>query len=133
MLYPVYIHQGDDRHAHGATIVDFPGCFTAVDDWSDIADSVQEAVEVYCEGEDMEIPTPTDLSALVELEEAGEYEGGTWAMIDINVDKLDTKKERVNLSISRSDLREIDDYAESKNIRRSPFMVAAALKEVRGG
>ncbi len=27
MLYPVYVHMGDEDHAHGITIPDFPGCF----------------------------------------------------------------------------------------------------------
>ncbi len=34
MLYPAYIHIGDDQHAHGVTIPDFPGCFSAADEWS---------------------------------------------------------------------------------------------------
>lgn len=130
MLYPVYVHQGDDGHAHGVTVHDFPGCFSAADDWGDIAASVQEAVEVYCDGEDMDIPAPTPLDALQNIEG---YEGGTWAMIDIEVDKLDTRKQRVNLTIPRNALREIDQYAASRNMKRSGFMVAAALKEVRGG
>nr|WP_295580638.1 type II toxin-antitoxin system HicB family antitoxin [uncultured Lamprocystis sp.] len=29
MLYPVYVHPGDADHAHGVTIPDFPGCFSA--------------------------------------------------------------------------------------------------------
>jgi len=32
MLYPVYVHLGDETHAHGVTIPDFPGCFSAADD-----------------------------------------------------------------------------------------------------
>ena len=45
MLYPVYIHMGDADHAHGVTFPDFPGCFSAVDDWIDLPAAVQEAVE----------------------------------------------------------------------------------------
>ena len=133
MLYPVYVHEGDDRHAHGATVHDFPGCFTAVDDWQDIATSAQEAVELYCEGEEFEIPAPTPLDQLRALEADGEYEGGTWVMIDIDVDKLDTRKERVNLTIPRNALREIDAYVASKNLKRSGFMVQAALREIKNG
>ena len=36
MLYPVYVHPGDADHAHGVTFPDFPGCFSAADDWSDL-------------------------------------------------------------------------------------------------
>ena len=33
MLYPVYVHPGDESHAHGVTFPDFPGCFSAADEW----------------------------------------------------------------------------------------------------
>ena len=64
MIYPVYVHLGDAEHAHGVTIPDFPGCFSAADDWQDLSAKIQEAIEVYCEGEAMEIPAPTPLEDL---------------------------------------------------------------------
>lgn len=81
MLYPVYVHLGDADHAHGVTIPDFPGCFSAADDWQDLPRMIQEAVEVYFEGEDLEIPEPTPLE---ELAKRPEYEGGAWMMVDID-------------------------------------------------
>jgi predicted RNase H-like HicB family nuclease len=50
MLYPVYVHVGDADHAHGVTFPDFPGCFSAADDWSDLPAAVQEAVEAHFSG-----------------------------------------------------------------------------------
>lgn len=131
MLYPVYVHEGDDDHAHGATVHDFPGCFSAADDWDDLPAKVQEAVELYCEGEDIEVPSPTLLNEVRALEADGEYEGGTWALIDIDVSKLDSRKERINLSVPANALREIDQFVEAKGMNRSGFMVNAALKEAR--
>jgi predicted RNase H-like HicB family nuclease len=64
MLYPAYVHPGDERHAHGVTIPDFPGCFSAADTWEDLPAKIQEAAEVYCEDEDMEIPEPTPWETL---------------------------------------------------------------------
>lgn len=32
MLYPIYVHMGDDKHAHGIVFPDFSGCFSAADD-----------------------------------------------------------------------------------------------------
>ena len=128
MLYPVYVHMGDDQHAHGAEVPDFPGCFAAADDWSDLTRMVQEAVEVYCESEDMQVPEPSDLSA---FEGDDSYEGGIWVFIDIDLSKLDTRKERINLSVPVSALREIDEYASAHGFNRSGFMVQAALKAAR--
>ena len=65
MLFPVYVHIGDKNHAPGAEIPDFPGCFTAAASWDDLAGNVQEAVELCCEDEDIVVPAPTPLSALM--------------------------------------------------------------------
>ena len=73
MLYPVYVHVGDDQYAHSVTIPDFPGCFSAADEWDDLPANIQEAVELH-----------------------------------------------------------IDGYAAQHNMKRSGFMVAAALKAARG-
>ena len=132
MLYPVYVHLGDDGSAHGATIPDFPGCFSAADDWDDLPANVQEAVELYCDGEDMDIPTPSGLAEMVALERKGEYEGGTWVMIDIDLSKLDTRMQRINISLPANALREIDAYARAHDIPRSRFLVNAAIQVARG-
>ena len=91
MLYPVYVHPGDVAHAHGVTMPDLPGCFSAADDWQDLPRMVQEAVEVWCMGEDLDLPEPTALEKLVSNVE---FTGGVWMLIDIDVTRLDT---RVNL------------------------------------
>ena len=140
MLFPVYVHQADNGSL-GVTIPDFPGCFSGADDWQDLPRNVQEAIEVHCEGEDMEIPVPSQLE---ELRGNPDYEGGQWVFIDVNLDALDTRKERINLSAldTRKErinlsvpvyaLREIDTYVRAQGGNRSGFMVSAALSVVRG-
>ncbi len=88
MLYPIYVHQGDGEHAHGVTIPDFPGCFSAVDNWDELPAMVQESIELYCEGEDMELPKPSSLEKLIKNKE---YQAGVWMILDINVSKLNLK------------------------------------------
>lgn len=46
------------------TIPDFPGCFSAADNWQDLPCMMQEAIELWCEGQDLELPQPSDLEAL---------------------------------------------------------------------
>ena len=94
MLYPVYVHVGDDQYAHSVTIPDFPGCFSAADEWDDLPTNIQEAVELHIDGEEMDIPEPSPIEAMLALEQSGEYEGGLWMLIDIDMGKLDTRKER---------------------------------------
>jgi predicted RNase H-like HicB family nuclease len=85
MRYPVYVHAGDGRHSHGIIIPDFPGCFTAADSWQDLPRAIQEAVEVYCDGETGELPFP---SSIEELSKDAGYEDGTWLLADIDISRL---------------------------------------------
>ncbi|HBA86987.1 MAG TPA: hypothetical protein DCZ75_03065 [Geobacter sp.] len=85
MQYPVYLHKENESHALGATIPDFPGCFSAADAEEELPRMIQEAVELYFEGEDMNIPTP---SAIEQLEHDPRYHGGTWKMFDIDLTKV---------------------------------------------
>ena len=114
MLYPVCVHQDGDG-ALGAVIPDFPGCFSGADDWQDLPRMVREAVEVHCEGEDLEIPAP---SSLDELRDNPDYEGGQWVFVDVDPGALDIRKERINLSVPAYALREIDACVQARGGNR---------------
>ena len=64
------------------------GAFSAADQWEDLPRLVQEAAEVYLEGEDIPIPAPTSLE---QLAVKPEYQGGVWLLVDIDLDKLRVK------------------------------------------
>ena len=127
MLYPVYVHTGDSAHAHGAQVPDFPGCFSAADDWQDLPRMVQEAVEVWCMGEDMDLPAPTALEILAAK---AEFTGGVWMLIDVDVARLDVRSNqkpmRINISIPTGLVHDIDDYARAHGATRSGFLAQAA-------
>lgn len=90
MLYPAYVELGDESHAFAVVLPDFPGCFSAADKLEDLPDRVQEAVELYCEGEDMPLPQP---STIEELRQRPEFDyPGEWKEFDIDIDKLQIKK-----------------------------------------
>jgi len=128
MLYPVYVHLGDEAHAHGVTIPDFPGCFSAADDWQDLPRMIQEAVELWCEGQDVELPKP---SSLDELLHHPDYTGGVWVVIDVDVSRLDTKPVRLNISLPQGLVGEIDAYAKAHGATRSGFLAQAARQAMR--
>jgi len=107
MLYPIYVHQGDAKHAHGVTIPDFPGCFSAVDNWEELPAMLQESIELYCEGEDMELPKPSSLEKLIKNKE---YQTGIWMMLDINVSKLNLKSVPLNISLPSKLVSHLDAY-----------------------
>jgi predicted RNase H-like HicB family nuclease len=122
MLYPAYVHLGDDKHANGVTIPDFPGCFSAADRWEDLPRMIQEAAEVYFEGEDTPVPAPTSLE---QLAANPEYRGGIWLLVDIDLAKLRVKAKRVNVTMPENLLKEIDRYAEQYHMTRSGLLALA--------
>ena len=131
-LYPVFVHEAQAAESDTAVsgeIPDFPGCFVAADTWGAFPGAVQEAAEVYFEGEDMEIPAPSPLD---KLQRRDEYQAGQWVFVDIDLSRLNTTKERVNLSIPGYALREIDDYARRIGENRSRFLYTTALRLIRG-
>jgi predicted RNase H-like HicB family nuclease len=128
MLYPVYVHLGDERHAYGVTIPDFPGCFSAADSAEDLPTNIQEAAELHFEGEDLDIPKPTPLN---ELANQPEYEGGVWMMVDIDLARIRPKAVRLNVSLPDSLVRRIDEYAKTHHMSRSGFLAKAAEEAMR--
>lgn len=127
MLYPVYIHIGDATHAHGVTVPDFPGCYSAADNWDELPAKLQKAIEVYCENEDMDIPAPTALEALTAK---SKYKGGVWMLVDIDVSRLSTRTVRLNVSLPVGLVKRIDVYAKAHHLTRSGFLAKAAVSEM---
>ena len=133
MLYPVYVHPGDANRSHGAQIPDFPGCFSAADEWKDLPRMVQEAVEVWCEGENLDLPEPTSLEKLTANPD---FSGGAWMLIDVDVSRLDVRNNqkpmRINISIPAGLVHDIDNYARAHGATRSGFLAKAA-RQARAG
>jgi len=127
MLYPVYVHH-DEGTAFGAIVPDFKGCFAAADSLRDLPAAVQEAAEALFESEEAGIPEPSDPEQL----KGKEFQGGSWAFIDIDTAKLNTAKERINISVPVFALREIDEYIARLGENRSHFLYTTALKVIRG-
>jgi len=123
MLYPVYVHQGDTKHAHAVTIPDFPGCFSAADNWDELPTMVQESIELYCEGEDMVLPMPSSLEQLMKDEE---YHGGIWMMLDIDIAKLNLNTMRLDIFLPEKLVSRIDAYSRQYQMTRSAFFGLAA-------
>ncbi|MBK9440865.1 MAG: type II toxin-antitoxin system HicB family antitoxin [Comamonadaceae bacterium] len=127
MLYPVCVHPGDNSHAHGVEVPDFPGCFSAADDLQDLPRMVQEAVEVWCDGEDVDLPTP---SGLDELMAKPDFTGGAWMLIDVDVSRLDVRSNhkpmRINISMPAGLVHDIDRAARASGATRSGFLARAA-------
>jgi predicted RNase H-like HicB family nuclease len=125
MLYAAYVRPGDAEHAHGVTLPDFPGCFSAADAWEDIPSKVGEALELYFEGEELEIPMPTPLA---EQQQNPDYADGVWLLLDLDLTRVRPKAKRINITLPEPLLARIDEYARDHRMTRSGFLAAAAAR-----
>ena len=87
----------------------------------------QEGVEVWCMGEEMDLPAPT---ALEELAANTGFSGGVWMLIDVDVSRLGLRNKqkpiRVNISLPAGLVEEIDAAARASGATRSGFLAKAA-------
>ena len=124
MLYPLYVHH-DPGSAYGGIFPDFPGCFTAADELADLPRMAQEAVEAFFEGEDMEIPPPSDIDRWKDDED---LQGGFWLLVEIDLAQVNAKPVRLNISLPAHLVQRIDRAAEAEHMSRSGFLARAAQK-----
>lgn len=127
MQLPIAIHK-DPESVYGVTVPDVPGCFSCGETLDEAVANAKEAVLGHLEtlledGEDVALKA----SSLEDLVAKDEYRGAVWVMLDIDLSALDSKPERVNISLPRLVLRRIDAFAKQNNETRSGFLVRAAL------
>lgn len=129
MLYPVYVYTGDAKHAHGVTFPDFPGCSAAADEWGDLPEAIQEAVQAHFQGEGAQaVPAPTALEVLAA---DPQFEGGIWLLADVELTRIDTSPVRLNISLPANLVEQIDAYVRSHGATRSGFLAQAARQAMR--
>jgi predicted RNase H-like HicB family nuclease len=130
MRFPVVLHT-DDGTKFGVTVPDLPGCFSGGDTIDDALDSVREAIDLHLEGltEDGEVvPTPR---AIAEHEASGEFTDGIWAIVEVDTMKFEGKAEKINITLPRRLLTQIDQYAQAHGESRSGFLAEAARVAMR--
>ena len=92
MLYPAFVELGDETHAYGVVLPDFPGCFSAADEAKDLPAMVQEAVEVHLQGMDGKLPQPSRIKDLRHLPDY-DYDG-VWMLFDIDESRISSRARR---------------------------------------
>lgn len=130
MRYPVVLHS-DDGKRWGVTVPDLVGCFSAGDTMDQALESVVEAIDLHLEGltgDGSEVPIPQPIAA---HSANPDFEGGTWALVEIDTSKFDGRAEKINITIPRRILTKIDHYAKSHGLTRSGFLVQAAERVIR--
>ncbi len=125
--YPAVIHKDEDSD-FGVTIPDLPGCFSAGASIDEALQQAREAIECHLEGlllDDEALPTPTQ--DYTQLSKKSEYQDGIWHLIEIDLNKLDTRTKRVNITIPERLLTKVDRYVKEHRFdSRSGFLSEAA-------
>lgn len=128
MEFPVAIHK-DGGSVYGVTVPDIPGVHSWGDTIDDALRNAREAITGHVAtlvelGEDVGFACST-IETLAARED---YAGAIWALVDVDLSKLDNRPERINISLPRFVLHKIDAYVDKRHETRSGFLARAALE-----
>jgi len=124
--YVGVVHRGDRRW--GVSFPDFPGCIATGDSFEGAVDSAARALRFHVEGmllDGVRIPKPTPLDAILRNPEfSDDLKGGVVTVVPLLPPREGS--ERVNISVDRGLLREIDQAVQMLGSSRSSFLAEAA-------
>ncbi len=127
MLYTLAIHK-DEGTSYGVTVPDVPGCFSYGDSMEEAIANAKQAIIGHIETL-LELGEPVDFKAtpIDTLKARDEYKDAAWGFVEIDLSALDSKPERVNISLPKFVLNRIDQYVTNHHETRSGFLARAAL------
>jgi predicted RNase H-like HicB family nuclease len=130
MKFPIALHR-DEGTDYGVIVPDFPGCHSWGETIEDAMANTLEAVELWVEGA-IESGQRVDFkpSSIETLRANPDFADATWALVDVDPSKFDTKAERVNISLPRFVLHRIDEFADKHGETRSGFLARVALQSI---
>lgn len=133
MQFPIAVFK-DDGSVYGVVVPDVPGCNSWGDTIEDAIRNAKEAIYGHV-GTLLELGESIDFKAshVDDLLKNAEYSGATWALVDIDMSRLDPSPERVNISLPRFVLSQIDAYTKAHHETRSGFLARAAMHALAEG
>jgi len=127
MEISVVIHK-DNGSVYGVTVPDIKGCHSWGDTIDDAMKNAKEAIRSHIETLLLlNEPVSIENSKIEDLIKNEEYADGIWAIVNIDLSDLDSKPERINISLPRFILKKIDNYVDSRHETRSGFLSRAAM------
>lgn len=128
MQFPIAIHK-DKGSVYGVTVPDIPGCHSFGESVEDAIKNAKEAIlghlQVLLElGEYTAFVTASSVES---LNKRAEFKGAIWGLVDIDQSEIDPTPERVNISIPRFVLRQIDEHVKKQHETRSGFLARVAI------
>ena len=133
--YYLGIIEKDNDSAFGIWFPDMPGCFPATDKFDDLprvaAVLLRQHVEAL-ESNGRAVPAPRPLAEVIADKEVREAikRGAMTLLVPLLADPGRTV--RVNMTVERGLLEEIDAAAEMRGLSRSAFLAQAAREKITG-
>lgn len=105
---------------YGVNVPDIQGVHSWGDSVEDALNNVRAAITSHVEIL-LELGEPVDItqSKIEALQATPEQAGGIWALVQLDLEKLDSKPERINISMPRFVLNKIDRYAAARHETRT--------------
>ncbi|VWC96359.1 hypothetical protein BCO18175_03741 [Burkholderia contaminans] len=133
MEFPIAIHK-DDGTVYGVIVPDIPG----VHSWGE---TIEEAIKNTKDAIISHVETLIELdeevaftcSTIENLVGNKEYDGAVWALVNVDLSQLDSKPERINVSLPRFVLHKIDAYVAARHETRSGFLARVAMEALSEG
>jgi predicted RNase H-like HicB family nuclease len=116
-----------DKTGYGVAFPNFPGCTSAGDTLTEAIDQAAQALRMHVEGmiEDGEtIPEPRSAEELRQSEGWWDFAGAIVALVPLLPPNIGV--ERLNISLDRALVHEIDRAAKALGMSRSAFLAAGA-------
>ena len=130
MQFVVVLHT-DDGVRYGVSVPDLPGCFSSGNCFEEALDSAKEAIDLHLEGIVEEGSDLPNLAPIQEHLSNPDYINGVWALINVDISRFDGRTEKINITIPRRVLAQIDAYTKSRGATRSGFLVEAARRAMK--
>lgn len=131
MYIPVVIHKetGSD---YGVTVPDIPGCFSSGESFTEALKSIKEAILFHIEMLlDDDIIPDLKFRNLDDLASEEEYEGGIFAVVDVDLDDLTLEKSRFNVSWPKYLLTILDGTLKQSHETRSGYLAKLVLRDIK--
>ena len=122
------IHKDADSD-YGVSFPDFPGCITAGKTIDEAKDLVKQALDLHVEGmneDGDELPVPSKLEKILADDDYAEMIA--FMLVPAPVEK--SKTVRVNITVMKTVLSQIDSAAKKRGMSRSMFLVRSAREAI---
>lgn len=133
--YYLGIVEKDPDSAWGMWFPDMPGCFPATDEFDDLPRAAADMLRHHVEALESNGLAVSDTRSLAEAMADREVRrslkaGATTMLVPLLADPGRTV--RVNVTVERGLLEQIDEAAEARGLTRSAFLAQAAREKIAG-